>query len=135
MSAMQAAGAAMFATPSGCTSKGSLQALREELQALRGGRVAVPPLPGFRDLRGAIHSHSYISGDSDGRPEEFLAGACEAKLDYLVVTDHYDPRIVTEGLHGPYGDLLVIRGCRVPARLYAKARYHPTLREHSWVWV
>lgn len=114
MSAMQAAGAAMFATPSGCTSKGSLQALREELQALRGGRVAVPPLPGFRDLRGAIHSHSYISGDSDGRPEEFLAGAREAKLDYLVVTDHYDPRIITEGLHGPYGDLLVIRGAEFP---------------------
>ena len=71
-------------------------------------------MPGFRDLRGVIHTHSYLSSDSNGQPEEFLAGARDAKLDYLVVTDHFDPRIFTEGLTGPSGDLLVIRGVEFP---------------------
>ena len=114
VSAMKAAGVAVLAAGSSCSAKGSLQALREDLQELRGARVAVPPLPGFRDLRGVIHTHSYLSGDSDGRPEEFLAGAHDAKLDYLVMTDHFDPRIFTEGLKGPFGDLMVIRGVEFP---------------------
>ena len=111
---MQAAGAAMLAASSGCTARGSLQALREDVQELRAARVAVPPLPGFSDFRGVIHTHSYLSGDSDGRPEEFLAGARDAKLDYLVMTDHFNPRIFTEGLRGQYGDLMVIRGVEFP---------------------
>lgn len=104
----------MLAVGSGCTGKGSLQALRENLQELRGERVAVSPLPGFRDLRGVIHTHSYLSSDSDGRPEEFLEGARQAKLDFLVMTDHFDPKIFTEGLRGQYGDLTVIRGAEFP---------------------
>ena len=112
--AARAAGAAMLAVSSGCTARGSLQALREDVQELRRARVAVPLLPGVRDLRGVIHTHSYLSSDSDGRPEEFLAGARQAKLDYLVMTDHFDPRIFTEGLKGEYGDLMVIRGVEFP---------------------
>tara|TARA_B100000315_G_scaffold251103_1_gene285315 strand:+ start:4619 stop:5812 length:1194 start_codon:yes stop_codon:yes gene_type:complete len=104
----------MLAPSFGCTDRGSLQALREELQTLRGARVVVPPLKGFRDLRGVIHTHSYLSSDSNGRPEEFLAGAQQAKLDYLVMTDHFDPRIFTEGLKGQYGDLTVISGAEFP---------------------
>ena len=41
------------------------------MQELRGARVAVPPLPGFRDLRGVIHTHSYLSTNASqifGRP-------------------------------------------------------------------
>ncbi len=113
-SVIHAAGVAMLAAGSGCTAKGSLQALREEVQALQGARVVVPPLPGFRDLRGVIHTHSYLSSDSDGRPEEFLTGAQQAKLDYLVITDHFDPRIFIEGLKGQYGDLTVIHGAEFP---------------------
>ncbi len=114
VSAMKTVGVAVLATGSGCTAKRSLQALRKDVQELRGARVAVPPLPGFRDVRGVIHTHSYLSSDSDGRPEAFLSGARDAKLDYLVTTDHFDPRIFTEGLNGPSGDLTVIRGVEFP---------------------
>ena len=113
-SALYAVGAAIGVGSSGCTAKGALQMLREEVQDLRRARVAVSPLPGVRDLRGVIHSHSYLSGDSDGRPEDILAGARAAKLDYLVLTDHFDPKIFKEGLQGWYGDLVVIHGAEFP---------------------
>ena len=113
-SAMKAAGVAMLAAGSACTARGSLQALREELQELRSARIVVPPLPGVRDLRGVIHTHSYLSHDSDGRPEEFLAGARDANLDYLVITDHFTDKLFEEGLRGQYGDVMVIRGAEFP---------------------
>jgi len=112
---LRSLGLAMLVTASGCTGKGSLQALRDELLELRERRaVPGPSVFGLKDLRGVIHSHSYISHDSNGRPEDFLRGAREARLDYLVTTDHYDEKIFAEGLSGTYQDIVVIRGAEFP---------------------
>ena len=114
MSALYAAGAAMGVGSSSCTAKRTLQVLREDVQELRQACVTGPQLPGIRDLRGVIHAHSYLSSDSDGRLEDILTGARDARLDYLVLTDHFNPKIFTDGLQGLYGDLVVIHGAEFP---------------------
>ncbi|MGH7274432.1 MAG: PHP domain-containing protein, partial [Nitrospiria bacterium] len=70
-------------------------------------------LEGYKDLRGAIHVHSYISHDSRGTPEEIIQGAKETDLDFIVMTDHDSPRIFKEGMQGRYEGVLVIRGMEV----------------------
>src|SRR2546430_13378630 len=37
---------------------------------------------GLMDLRGVMHAHSYLSHDSDGRPQEIAAAARRAGLDF-----------------------------------------------------
>lgn len=96
-----------------CASTKSLQKLRRALQEPPPPIVHAPLPEEYRDVRGAIHVHSYLSHDSEGRPEEILKAAGEAKLDFIVMTDHSNPNIFTEGLEGRHGDLLVIRGMEI----------------------
>jgi len=96
-----------------CASTKSLQKLRRALQEPPPPTSHAPLPEGYRDIRGAIHVHSYLSHDSEGRPEEILKAAGEAKLDFIVMTDHSNPNIFTEGLEGRHGDLLVIRGMEI----------------------
>lgn len=96
-----------------CASTKSLQKLRRALQEPPPPTSRAPLPEGYRDIRGAIHVHSYLSHDSEGRPEEILKAAGEAKLDFIVMTDHSNPNIFTEGLEGRHGDLLVIRGMEI----------------------
>ena len=56
--------------------------------ALATQRQTVPPPPGWRELVGACHVHSYLSHDSNGRFEEILAAATAARLDFVLVADH-----------------------------------------------
>ena len=98
----------------GCTSKSSLQEVREALTALRKQRVALPSLEGYREFRGVVHAHTGLSHDSTGTVTEVLDAAHSAKLDFLAITDHYTPRIFTEGLQGFHGSVLVLRGLEVP---------------------
>lgn len=100
------------AAPS-CASTQSLQKLRRSLQEPPPQTVREPLPENFRDVRGAIHVHSYLSHDSEGTPEEILKAAAEAKLDFIIMTDHSNPNIFTEGLEGRHGDLLVIRGMEI----------------------
>ena len=76
-------------------------------------RINLTGPAGYRDLRGAIHVHSYLSHDSKGTPDEILEAAKTARLDFLMMTDHNNPRIYQEGMNGWYGDLLVIRGAEI----------------------
>ncbi len=96
-----------------CASTASLQALRNDLQSLPPHTVAAPPLEDFRDVRGAVHVHSYLSHDSEGRPEEILRAAAEAGLQFIIMTDHTNPRIFEEGMHGWQEGVLVIRGMEI----------------------
>jgi hypothetical protein len=98
----------------GCASTPSVGVIRDALQALRRQRIAPPPLEGYRDFRGVVHAHTELSHDSTGTVEEILKAAGSAKLDFLVTTDHYTPRIFTEGLDGRRGSLLVVRGVEIP---------------------
>lgn len=89
----------------------------EELKAARRTfatqRLNLAGLPGYRDFRGAIHVHSYLSHDSKGTPDEILKASKTARLNFLIMTDHNNPRIYQEGMNGWYGDLLVIRGAEI----------------------
>ncbi|UCE85881.1 MAG: hypothetical protein JSU66_16400 [Deltaproteobacteria bacterium] len=104
---------AMLAAASACTPHARFEALRGELRALASSRPGPAEREDLLDLRGAIHVHSHVSHDSTGRPEELLAAARAAELDFLVMTDHETPDIFRDGLHGRYGDLLVIRGMEI----------------------
>jgi hypothetical protein len=104
---------ALWPAAGGCASKSSLQEIREALAALRKQRIAPPPIEGYREFRGVVHSHTNLSHDSTGTVEEVLAAARSAKLDFLVTTDHYTPRIFTEGVQGRRDSVLVVRGIEI----------------------
>jgi hypothetical protein len=87
--------------------------LKERIDLVQKDRRDVPPLPGLFDFKGVIHAHTRISHDSPGTPEEVVRSAHEAGLRFLMTTDHNNPRIFTEGVHGRFGDLLVIRGAEI----------------------
>ncbi len=95
---------------SGCTPHFKLKSLRADLVELKSQRLSTTGLEGYKDLRGVIHVHSYISHDSEGTHEEIIRAAKQAKLDFIIMTDHDTPHIFTEGIQGWYEDILVIRG-------------------------
>ncbi|OLB26741.1 MAG: hypothetical protein AUH95_00830 [Nitrospirae bacterium 13_2_20CM_2_63_8] len=101
--ALTAALGAFIPAVGGCSARPSLGAISEALQALRSQRIAPPPLEGYREFRGVVHAHTALSHDSTGTVEEILEAASFAKLDFLITTDHYTPRIFTEGLDGRNG--------------------------------
>ena len=82
----------------GCSATPSIWEISEALQALRRQRIAPPPIEGYREYRGVVHAHTWLSHDSTGTVEEILEAASSAYLDFLITTDHYTPRIFTEGL-------------------------------------
>ena len=97
----------------GCSQAPSAGAIRESLAALRNQLVKPPSLERYVEFRGVVHSHTNLSHDSTGTPEEVLEAARLAKLDFLVLTDHYTPRIFTEGIEGRKDSVLVVRGVEV----------------------
>src|SRR5437879_90913 len=112
--AMLAAGLGAFIPAiGGCSSTPSVGAIREALQAVRRQRIAPPPVEGHREFRGLGQAHTELSHDSTGTVEEILKAAGSAKLEFLGTTDHYTPRIFTEGLDGRRGSLLVVRGVEI----------------------
>ena len=97
----------------GCSQAPSAGAIREALAVLRSQRIRPPALDGYVEYRGVIHAHTNLSHDSPGTPAEILEAARLAKLDFLVITDHYTPRIFTEGIEGRKDSVLVVRGVEV----------------------
>jgi hypothetical protein len=75
-----------------CSSTKSLQKLRRALQTPPPPTLREPLPERYRDVRGAIHVQSYLSHDNEGRPEEILEAAAEAKLDFIIMTDHTNPK-------------------------------------------
>jgi hypothetical protein len=96
-----------------CNTRSHWEEIKTARKTFEAQRLDLAPLPGYRDFRGAIHVHSYISHDSKGTPDEILQAAKIARLDFLIMTDHNNPRIYREGMNGRYGDLLVIRGAEI----------------------
>ena len=109
-----AAGLGAFIPAAGGCSSSSVVSVRQALHALRRQRIAPPPLEGYQEVRGVVHAHTELSHDSKGTVEEILKAAGSAKLDFLITTDHYTPRIFTEGLDGRRDSLLVVRGVEIP---------------------
>ena len=98
----------------GCTPTSSAQKTSEALAALRNQRIAPSPLAGYGEFRGVVHAHTGLSHDSTGTDGQIIEAARLAKLDFLVTTDHYTPRIFTEGLDGVQDSVLVVRGVELP---------------------
>jgi len=98
----------------GCTPASSARETSEALAALRNQRIAPSPLAGYGEFRGVVHAHTGLSHDSTGTAGQILEAARLAKLDFLVTTDHYTPRIFTEGLDGVQDSVLVVRGVELP---------------------
>jgi len=114
LQAALASGSGLLVAPlGGCAPTPSVGAIREALMALRSQRVTPPPIDGYAEFRGVVHAHTNLSHDSPGTPDEILAAARLAALDFLVITDHYTPRIFTEGMEGRQGSVLVVRGLEV----------------------
>ncbi|MBI3606506.1 MAG: PHP domain-containing protein [Nitrospirae bacterium] len=95
-----------------CTPRVRFLALRQELAALTIAPDA-PPLDGLRRYRGVIHVHSNLSHDSRGDPAEILSAAKAIGLDFVMMTDHNNPKIFQRGLEGLHDGVLIVRGAEI----------------------
>jgi len=64
------------------------------------------------ELTGAIHVHSRYSDGSDGM-EKIIAAAADAKLDFVVVSDHNTLKAKKLGWEGWHDSVLVVVGCEI----------------------
>lgn len=87
----------------------NLKNLRTELKERQQVRK-LSPIQGYQDLKGVIHVHTEISHDSKGKIEEIIEAAKINNLDFVILTDHNDPRIFTEQPKGFKDGILFIRG-------------------------
>jgi hypothetical protein len=69
-----------------------------------------PPRDGLTRLSGAVHVHTTLS-DGGGAPEEVVAAAQRAGLDFVVITDHNN--LDAKAAEGYRGRLLVVVGTEV----------------------
>jgi hypothetical protein len=71
--------------------------------------------PGYREYKGVMHVHTSLGGHSTGTFEELIAAANANDLDFVAMTEHYDPRYDTSALtlNGVYGKTLFVNGQEV----------------------
>ncbi len=73
------------------------------------------PITGFREYKGVMHVHSFLGGHSTGTFEELISAANANRLDFVVMTEHYDLRYDTSALtlNGNFGGTLFVNGQEV----------------------
>ncbi len=103
------------------------------LDALASTRApAVPRADGLTDFRGVIHVHTYLSHDSMGTPEEIIAAAQRASVDFIITTDHYgwltDGPVIAQGLRGEHGGVLFVVGAEMRDGVMPLFLDHPPIR-------
>lgn len=79
-----------------------------------GGERVVPGTP-YRDWKGVIHCHSFLSHDSKGTIPQIAAAANTVGLDFLVMTDHQTPHSISRGTRGLQGQTLFLVGAELRA--------------------
>lgn len=57
-------------------------------EAIRATAEQIPPIEGWTEYRGVLHSHSHFSHDSEVTFPEILAAAKEADIDFIFMSDH-----------------------------------------------
>lgn len=103
--------AALLALPlTGCVLLSSMAGPAEGFVPGDAGRTT---RTGFRDLKGVIHVHSFLSHDSKGTVAEISAAATSVGLDFLVMTDHLSPYSIARGTRGMQGNTLWITGAEI----------------------
>lgn len=70
---------------------------------------------GYREYKGVMHVHTFLGGHSTGTFEELIEAANANRLDFVVMTEHYDQNYDTSALtlNGIYGKTLFINGQEV----------------------
>lgn len=68
-----------------------LAAVHRDRQELAEQRRLIPPLPGLTDFRVICHAHADDSVHTGGTRPEMLAGAKEAGVNAIFLTDHFRP--------------------------------------------
>jgi len=79
-------------------------------------------MPTGKTCRGAIHVHSNYS-DGSGKVEDVISAAQTAGLDYLIITDHDKLRPEQHAFQGRHGNLLVVYGVEMKARMFGKKHF------------
>jgi len=67
----------------------------------------------LRDFKGVVHCHGRLSHDSDGTIEQIGAACREARMDFVVMTDHQTETSIRDGQRGMVGDTLFVVGAEV----------------------
>ena len=67
---------------------------------------------GWTEYRGIIHAHTNLGGHSTGTVEELVTAANDVGLDFVLMTEHYQPLIDTSALtpNGVVGKTLFVGG-------------------------
>ena len=107
------------------TCEGLFATVRERVQIARAARPPrgperrfmpipdhAPRDPDYYDYCGAVHVHSTYS-DGAGSVPEVSKAACDAGLDFMVLSDHASLQARTEGLDGWQGRTLVLVGTEI----------------------
>jgi hypothetical protein len=88
-----------------------LAATQADVRRLARQRIAIPPPAGLRDLRAVAHTHGGDSTHTGGTLPELLAGAREAGVDVVLLTDHFrPPRDFMDSWRGMRDGVLFIPG-------------------------
>lgn len=67
----------------------------------------------FVDCKGIVHCHSHLSHDSEGTIEQIGAACADARIDFVVMTDHQTDASIHDGVRGMVGDTLFLVGAEV----------------------
>ena len=97
----------------GCT---ALTRIEHPLTARASKHTQAPRSDGYRDYVGALHIHTNYSHDAHGTFEEVVRVANGQRLDYVIVTEHNNLRLLKEGKQGWHGTTLVLIGVEISTR-------------------
>ncbi|MDI1243040.1 MAG: hypothetical protein PSX80_14085 [bacterium] len=70
---------------------------------------------GYTEYKGVMHVHTFLGGHSTGTFDELITAANANDLDFVVMTEHYDPAYNTSALtlNGTFGKTLFVNGQEV----------------------
>lgn len=88
-----------------------LSATRQDVERLARQRRELPLSAGLRDLRAVCHTHAEDSAHTGGTRPELLAGARQAGVDVVFLTDHFrPPRDFMDSWRGLHEGILFVPG-------------------------
>ena len=68
-----------------------LATVHADVEKLNRRRVVIPPRRGLTDFRCIMHAHAEDSSHTGGKLSEMLADATKARVNAILLTDHYRP--------------------------------------------
>ncbi len=110
----------VFAAGWGCTFHSTWQRQKEDMEGLAATRLSAPPVEGYHDYPGAVHVHSDLSRDSRGSIDEIAEAARKVGTAFVIMTDHHNPRIYSQGFEGWMDGVLILRGSEIIRGCYAR---------------